>query len=61
MRKSLFDILIILSMAGLLTLLNQFDLLKPSAKFAMIPLLAYYFLGRYVERNFGTKKKPQEN
>jgi len=52
MKKRTFDIIVILSIAIALTILTQFDLLEKSAKFMLIPILAFYYIGRYVERKF---------
>jgi hypothetical protein len=46
----LFDIIIILIIAAFLLTLSYFDLLEKSAKFMFIPILAFYYLGRFVER-----------
>ncbi len=48
----MFDIMIILLIALLLIVLNEFELLEKSAKFMAIPILAFYFLGQYAERKF---------
>jgi len=53
MKKYLFDIAMILLMAGLLVLLNELGLLEEYAKFGVIPLLVFYFLGKYSQRKFG--------
>jgi len=52
MKKRTFDIIMILLIAILLVTLNQFDLLEKSAKFMLIPILAFYFLGQFAERKF---------
>lgn len=52
MKKRTFDIFVILLIALLLIILNQFDLLGKLAKFMLIPILAFYFIGQYVERKF---------
>jgi len=52
MKKRTFDIIVILLIAIILTILHQFDLLEKSAKFMLIPILAFYFLGQYAERKF---------
>ena len=57
MKTSFFDILMIISMAVLLLLLNYFGLLERYAKFAMIPLLAFYFLGKYAGYKYGRSKE----
>lgn len=51
MKKRAFDIIVIFMIAIFLIILNQFDVLEKSAKFMFIPLLAFYFLGQYSERN----------
>jgi len=55
MKIRLFDIIVILGIAGLLITLNQFDLLEKSARFMFIPILTFYFIGRYAERKFQKK------
>lgn len=52
MKKRTFDIIMILLIAILLMTLNQFDLLEKSAKFMLIPILAFYFIGQFAERKF---------
>ena len=42
-------------MAGLLLVLHQLDLLEKSAKFGVLPLLIFYWLGKYSERKFSKK------
>lgn len=52
MKKRTFDILVIVLATVLLIGLNQYGLLEKSAKFMLIPILGYYFLGQYVQRKF---------
>lgn len=52
MKKRTFDIIIILALSIILIILNQFGLLEKSAKFMVIPILAFYFIGQYAERKF---------
>jgi hypothetical protein len=52
MKKRTFDIIVILLLAILLITLNQVDLLEKSAKFMLVPILVFYFIGQYAERNF---------
>ncbi len=52
MKKRVFDIIVILLIAIVLIILNQFDLLEKSARFLLIPILAFYYLGQYSERRF---------
>jgi hypothetical protein len=52
MKKRTFDIIAIFMIAIFLTILNQFDVLEKSAKFMLVPILAFYFLGQYSERKF---------
>lgn len=56
MKIRLFDIIVILGIAGLLITLNQLDLLEKSARFMVIPILTFYFIGRYAERKFQKSK-----
>jgi len=52
MNRKLFDIFMILLMAGLLIILEEFDLIEKYKYFALIPLLIFYFLGKFSERKF---------
>lgn len=52
MNKRTFDVLVIVVIAAMLVLLAQFRLLEQSAKFMLVPILAFYFLGQYVQRKF---------
>ena len=53
MKKRTFDIIVILTIGVGLTLLYSYNLLDGLAKFALIPILAFYFIGQYSERKFG--------
>jgi|GEM_PF-719605 hypothetical protein len=55
MRKIALDATVIILMATLLITLNQFDLLEPSAKYMIVPFLAFYFIGQFVGRKFHRK------
>lgn len=50
MNKRSFDIIVITVIAISLVMLNQVDLLEKSAKFMLVPILGFYFLGQYAER-----------
>lgn len=52
MTKRIFDIIIIVIIALFLIALAMFDLLEASAKFMLIPILIFYFLGQYSERKY---------
>lgn len=52
MKKGIFDIIVILLITTFLITLSLFDLLEKSAKFMLIPILAFYFIGQYSERKF---------
>ncbi len=52
MKKETFNLLVIVMIAILLLILNQFELLEKYSKFALIPILAFYYLGQYAERKF---------
>lgn len=52
MKKIAFDFLVILVLALMLTTLYWFGLLEKSAKFMLIPILAFYYLGQYAHRKF---------
>jgi len=53
MKKRTFDIIVILFIALALTILNEFSLLDGYSKFALVPLIAFYFIGQYSEKRFG--------
>ena len=55
MKKIHFDLLMILLMLVLILTLNRLDLLEEYAKFGMVPLLAFYWLGQYAERKLKRK------
>ena len=52
MKKRFFDILMILILGLLLIIFDHFNLLEKSAKFMLIPILAFYYLGQYSERKY---------
>lgn len=52
MKKRTFDIVVILVIALFLITLNLVGLLEKSAKFMFIPILAFYFIGKFAEQNF---------
>ena len=53
----MFDIIVVLSIGIALTMLYMLNLLDGLAKFALIPLLGFYYLGQYSERKFSVKKE----
>jgi len=57
MNKTTFNIIVIITIAVGLTVLNQFELIDGLLKFALIPILAFYFLGQYAERKYGRQKE----
>ena len=52
MKKRYFDIISIIVIAIFLGILAMFNLLEKSAKFMLIPILAFYFIGQCSERKF---------
>jgi len=56
MKKRTFDILVIIFIAVALSLLSEFNLLDGLAKYVLIPILAFYFLGQYSQRKFKETK-----
>lgn len=52
MKKRTFDVIVIIIIAVILIGLNQFDMLEKAAKFMIIPIIAFYFIGQYAERKF---------
>jgi len=51
-KKRYFDGIVIIVIAVFLIMLLIFDLLEKSAKFMFIPILAFYYLGQFVENKF---------
>lgn len=47
-----FDFFVILLSALMFSLLALFGLLEKSAKFMLIPILAFYYIGQYAQRKF---------
>jgi len=52
MKRRTINIIVILLIAIFLTIISQLNLLESSAKFMLIPILAFYYIGQYVERKF---------
>lgn len=52
MKKYFVDALMIIVMAGLLSIIAYFNLSELYFKFSMIPLLVFYFTGQFVQRKF---------
>ena len=52
MEKRTINIIVILLIAIFLTILSQLNILESSAKFMLIPILTFYYIGQYVERRF---------
>jgi predicted membrane protein len=52
MKKTLFDFVIILVIALVLTALNELDILGNLAGFLFIPILIVYFTGQFVAHKF---------
>ncbi len=52
MKKKYFDMIVIIIIGIFLIGLDVFDLLEKSAKFMLIPILAFYYIGQYSERKF---------
>ena len=57
MNKTTFNIIVIIIIAIGLTILDRFELIDGLLKFALIPILAFYFLGQYAERKYGRQKE----
>lgn len=60
MKKYLFDALMILVMAGFLSIMVYFNLNEFYLKFSIIPLVIFYFIGQYTQRKFGKPKSKTE-
>jgi len=52
MKKIYFNIIVIITTAVFLSILYFLGLLEKSAKFMLIPILAFYYIGQYSERKF---------
>lgn len=52
MKKRYFNLVIIALIAILLGGLELFGLLEQAAKYMLIPILIFYYIGQYSERNF---------
>lgn len=52
MKKRTFDIAVVIFSAVALLTLNHFGLLENMAKFMVVPIVAFYFLGQYTQRKF---------
>lgn len=55
MRTNVINIAVILITALILILLNQMSL-QFSSKYMLVPLIAFYYLGRFVQKQYGTSK-----
>ncbi len=49
-KQKLIDAAVIVLIALFLLSLSMFGLLESSAKFMLVPILAFYFLGKYVQK-----------
>jgi hypothetical protein len=56
MKTKSIDIAVIIALALGLILLNEFGYMQEYTKFAFIPMLSLYYLGRYVEQKIGKSK-----
>lgn len=52
MKKIHINIIVIVVIAIFLISIDMFNLLEKSAKFMLIPILAFYFIGQYSEQKF---------
>ena len=52
LNKKRFDYLVIIVIGLFLITLSWFDLLEKSAKFMVVPFIAFYQIGQYSERRF---------
>lgn len=55
-NKIIIDVLFIVLTAVILTGLDYLELLEKNIGYALIPILATYFLGQQVERRFSNTK-----
>lgn len=51
MKKRTFDLIVIALISIILLILNKFELLEKYSKFALLPILVFYYLGQYAEKN----------
>jgi len=54
MKRKYFNIIVIITIAVFLSVLYFLGLLEKSAKFMLIPMLAFYYIGQYSERKLKT-------
>lgn len=52
MRKVSFNIIVIVLIAIIMIVLNEFNLAEQFSKFMLLPIIAFYFIGQYAERKF---------
>ena len=52
MKKKNFDRIVIIIIAVFITILALLGILEKSAKFMLVPILVFYYLGQYSERKF---------
>ncbi len=52
MNKSIFTLAVLASMAMLLLILNQLNILKEYSFLAILPIIIAYFLGQFSEKKF---------
>ncbi len=59
MKQKIFDVLMIIAIAGFCLLFYSIDNNK-AAGFLFLPILAFYFAGRYSERKFGEQTRKSQ-
>lgn len=55
MNKIYFGMLFLIIATVIILILNHYDLIADFGEFALIPILAAYFIGQYSERKYGHK------
>jgi hypothetical protein len=55
MKSKYIDVLMILIITIFLIAMNEIGILEKYAEFMIIPMLAIYYIGKYVQRKFSQK------
>lgn len=50
LKKQIINLIVIVLITASLMTLGHFNLLEKSAKFMLLPILAFFYLGQYMER-----------
>ena len=61
MNKIYFGMLFLIIATAIVLGLNHYDLVANFGEFAIIPILAAYFMGQYSEGKYGSKNHNDDN